>query len=73
LNVSSDAIADEKKGLIYVAHIHLDQTTINTGDKTIPLTPGMAVGAEIKTGKRRLIEYFLAPFVEYQKGSLKER
>ena len=34
---------------------------------------GMAVSAEIKTGKRRAIEYFLSPLLQYGKESLRER
>jgi hypothetical protein len=30
-------------------------------DKVVPLSPGMAVTVEIKTGSRRLIEYLLSP------------
>jgi hemolysin D len=41
--------------------------------KTIHLTPGMAVTVEIKTGKRRLIEYFLSPLMQYRDESLRER
>jgi hypothetical protein len=34
---------------------------------------GMAVTAEIKTGKRRAIEYFLSPLLQYGNESLRER
>jgi len=33
----------------------------------------MAVKVEIKTGKRRLIEYFLSPLLQYKDESLRER
>jgi len=33
----------------------------------------MAVTVEIKTGKRRLIEYFLSPLLQYKDESLRER
>lgn len=42
-------------------------------EKTVNLTPGMAVTVEIKTGKRRLIEYFLSPLLQYENESLRER
>ncbi len=71
--VSNDAINDEKKGLIYTAHVKLDRTTIPVENKTVNLTPGMAVTVEIKTGKRRVMEYFLSPLMEYQSESFKER
>ncbi len=35
--------------------------------------PGMAVTVEIKTGKRQVIEFLLAPLKRYQDESLKER
>jgi hemolysin D len=35
--------------------------------------PGMNVTAEIKTGKRRVIEYLLSPVQTYAKESLRER
>ena len=42
-------------------------------DTKIPLTPGMAVTAEIKTGKRRIIEYVFSPLVEITSRAMKER
>lgn len=71
--VSNDAVNDEKKGLIYTAHVKLDRTTIPVENKIMNLTPGMQVTIEIKTGKRRVMEYFLSPLMEYQSESFKER
>ena len=34
---------------------------------------GMAVTADIEIGKRRMIEYFLAPLLRYKAESLRER
>jgi hemolysin D len=39
----------------------------------ISLTPGMAVTAEIKTGKRRMIEYLLSPIQKHAHLALRER
>jgi len=33
----------------------------------------MEVTVEIKTGKRRLIEFFLSPLLQYKDESLRER
>ena len=43
------------------------------GDKQIHLSPGMAATVEIKTGTRRVIEYFLSPLLQYKDESLRER
>jgi hemolysin D len=39
----------------------------------IPLTSGMAVTAEIKTGKRRIIDYIFSPLVEVASRAMRER
>lgn len=73
LNVSLDAINDEKKGLLYQARVLLDQAWIGVEGKRVPLVPGMTVTVEIKTGKRRVIDYFLSPVLQYGSESVKER
>jgi len=73
ISVSNDAINDEKRGLIYATRVKMDKSTLNVEGQEVRLTPGMAVGIEIKTGKRRVIEYFLSPLMQYQNESLKER
>jgi len=71
--VSRDAVMDDKQGLIYPARFDLWETDIIVGDRYVSLTPGMSVTVEIKTGKRKPIQYILAPLQEYQSESLKER
>ncbi len=71
--VSSDAIRDERLGLVYVARVKLDRTTLVVEGRSVNLSPGMAVTVEIKTGKRRVIEYFLSPLLQYSDESLRER
>lgn len=71
--VSSDAIADEKLGLIYATRVKLAKDTLQIENKIIRMTPGMAVTVEVKTGKRRVIEYFLSPLMKVTSESLRER
>ncbi len=40
--------------------------------QTVELTPGMSVVAEIKSDKRRVIDYLLSPIQEYQAEALRE-
>jgi len=71
--ISHDAIVDEKRGLIYAARVKLERATMEVEGKQIHLTPGMAATVEIKTGTRRVIEYFLSPLLQYKDESLRER
>lgn len=71
--VSNDAIVDEKRGLIYSMQLRLGRNTIRVDGKEVRLKPGMAVTAEVQTGKRRIIEFFLAPLLRYGQEGLRER
>ena len=72
-SVSDDAIQDEKRGLVYAARIRLEKSEMDIDGRTVRLSPGMAVTVEVKTGKRRVIEYFLSPLMVHGAESLRER
>ena len=70
--ISNDAVVDEQQGLIYSMHLRLAKNTIVVKGKEVNLMPGMAVTAEIKTGKRRVIQFFLAPLLRAKSESIRE-
>ena len=72
-SLSRDAVQIDKVGLVYTAKVSLSRSTIQVDGKEIRLTPGMSVAVEIKTGKRRLIEYFLSPLLQAGHESIRER
>jgi hemolysin D len=72
-HVSNDAIEDKQQGFVYTARVALAQSAIHVGEKFVNLAPGMTVTVEVKTGKRRLIEYFLSPLMRYTSESARER
>jgi hemolysin D len=73
VTVSKDAATDEKLGLIYPSRLKLAKTSMHIDARNVDLSPGMAVTVEIKTGQRRLIEYFLSPLVQAVDESVRER
>ena len=73
IDISNDAISDENLGLVYAARVKLNDTQMQINDKLVNLTPGMSVAVEVKTGTRRLIEYFLSPLLRYKQESIRER
>ncbi|WLQ13886.1 HlyD family type I secretion periplasmic adaptor subunit [Hahella aquimaris] len=73
VDLSDDAIQDENLGLVYKARLKLKQDGLTVENKYVRLSPGMSVTSEIKTGQRRLIEYFLSPLLRYKQESLGER
>ena len=71
--VTADAVQDEKRGAIFPATLRLARSQIDVDGRSIRLSPGMNLMAEVKTGRRRLIEYLLSPIKEHAGTSLKER
>ena len=62
-----------RTGIDVPTRVKMDRSTIDVDGSEVNLSPGMAVSAEVKTGRRRVIEYFLSPLLQYGHESLKER
>ncbi len=73
ISVSRDAVQDEKRGLIYPIRIALERSAINVDGRQVDLGAGMALTAEVKTDRRRVIDYLLSPIARYRQESLRER
>ncbi|MFG0418217.1 HlyD family type I secretion periplasmic adaptor subunit [Pseudomonas sp. zjy_8] len=73
VSISDDAIEDERLGLVYSTRIQLKENSIVVGDQQVALSPGMSIRAEVKTDKRKVIDYFLSPLKQHQSESLSER
>lgn len=72
-SVSRDAVEDKSLGLAYPIRIDLAGTSLIVDGRAEPVTPGMAVTVEVKTGERRIIDYIFAPMLKYRDESLRER
>jgi hemolysin D len=73
LRVSADAVADEQLGAMFPATLTLGNSSINVDGRTVHLTPGMNLSAEIKIGKRRVIDFLLSPVRSTTSRSFEER
>ena len=73
IEISKDAIEDEKLGLIYEIKIKPKSLDIKVEGETKRLEIGMSVIAEVKTGKRRVIELFIYPIIKYMDEGLSVR
>jgi hemolysin D len=72
--LSRDSINDENLGLVFPARIELTQFSVKvSANETTPLSAGMSVTAEIRTGERRIIEYLLSPLQRRAQEAGRER
>jgi hemolysin D len=72
-DISNDAVMDETKGLVFKTQVALKQSVMQIDKRQVHLTPGMSVTVEVKTGTRRVVEFFLAPLLRYKQESIRER
>lgn len=72
-HVSHDAIPNEQMGMVFPAIIELANDTLVIDGTPIRITAGMGVSVEIKTDKRRVIEYLLSPLETHISEAMRER
>ena len=68
-----EKIAQEKGGLLFGMSLVMVKNTLWVDKREVKLMPGMQVTAEVITGQRRLIDYFLAPLQQQVQESVRER
>ena len=73
MSVSHDAAQDEQLGLVFPARIRLDRPELDIGGVKVRMSAGMSLSAEIKTGRRRVIDYLLSPLQQHAQEALRER
>jgi hemolysin D len=71
--VSRDAVPDDKLGLLYPVRVALAETSVDVGPRRVNLGPGLSAEVEIKTAKRRVIEYLLSSLQRYRHDAMRER
>jgi len=72
---ASDQKSDDDRSAAggYVAHVALDSARMVIDGQEQAIAPGMAVTAEIKTGRRSVITYLLSPLRRYAHEGIRER
>lgn len=61
------------QGLVYVARIAVEAPHLDVDGNRTPVEPGMSVTAEIKTGKRRILDFLLSPIAQRTHEAMRER
>jgi hemolysin D len=72
-SVATHSTEDEKLGLVYEVFITPLETHLLVDGVKTPVISGMSLTAEIKVGKRRIIEFFIYPLIKYLDEGIKVR
>ena len=70
---ATGGVPGQAPNFVFPITVSLDQPVIPVDGVNIPVTSGMTVVAEIRTGQRRIIDYILSPLFKMSSESFKER
>jgi hemolysin D len=73
VSISRDAVPDPKLGATYVARVRLAHAVIMVDGKPVPLSSGMGVTADIRTGSRRIMSWLISPLMTTVDQAARER
>ncbi len=65
--------AQRTQNLVFPLIVRPENLSVAADGAVVPLSPGMTVTVELKTGRRRIIEYIFSPLVEVGSEALRER
>jgi len=68
VSISPDAEKDEKLGYVYKVKVRPLKNTMHIAENDLPISSGMTAQAELKTGTRRIIEFFVPGMEEIKSG-----
>ncbi|MBK5264622.1 MAG: HlyD family type I secretion periplasmic adaptor subunit, partial [Alphaproteobacteria bacterium] len=74
VQISADSIYDEAtKEAYFSVVIETDRSYLLSGERRLPITPGMICDAEIITGRKSILSYLLKPVLRARAEALQER
>ena len=71
--ISTSTFLDEQGDLYYKGVISMDRDYVGNDPQVNKVLPGMTVQADIKTGRKTLLEYLLKPIVSSIKHGFRQR
>ena len=72
-NAAGYAGGERTQNLVFAVELEPDVPSMLVDGVERPLTSGMAVTVELKTGSRRLLEYLFSPLIEVASRAMRER
>ncbi|MGY4396688.1 hemolysin D [Sphingomonas sp. UYAg733] len=72
-SIGSDAVEDEKLGLLYPARITIDASQAGLRSGSVKVVVGMQITADIRTGRRSILSYLLSPIDQASQEAGRER
>ena len=73
VNISADAVPNEKGEAFYQVRIETKTPVIEAIDKKLSIIPGMQAQIDIVTGKRTILQFLSQPLIALKENAFRER
>ena len=71
--ISADTLADDKGNTFYRVIVRTRENSLGSGERALPIIPGMVATVEILTGRKSVLHYVLKPINRVRDEALRER
>jgi adhesin transport system membrane fusion protein len=71
--VSPDAVTNDRGESFYLARIETKAPVLLSGDKELPVVPGMQAQVDIITGSKTVLQYLSKPVIAVRENAFRER
>lgn len=72
-SVAADASGQDPASAVYKVRVALEARGLWVEGVETPLSPGMTVTVDVRTGQRRVLDFLLEPVMKYRSEALRER
>jgi adhesin transport system membrane fusion protein len=74
VQVSADSIYDEvERQAYFTVIVETDKSYLMSGNRRLPITPGMMTDTQVITGRKSILSYLLKPVMKARNEALRER
>jgi membrane fusion protein, adhesin transport system len=71
--IGADSITTEKGETYYLVRVRTDRSTLQNGQDTLPIIPGMVADVDVITGSKTVLAYLTKPLTRMRQNALRER
>ena len=71
--ISPDAVTNERGESFYSARIETKEPTLQSGDRKLPVLPGMQAQVDVITGHKTVLQYLSKPVIAVRENAFRER
>jgi membrane fusion protein, adhesin transport system len=71
--IGADSVTTEKGETYYLVRVRTERSSLQHGQETLPIIPGMVADVDVITGSKTVLAYLTKPLTRMRQNALRER